>query len=58
MRVTKPFGKVRITAKSGEEILSSVVRLKAAPGEMERVNIKGEKLKNLNNDITVSLEEI
>lgn len=58
MRVTKPFGKVRITVKSGEEVLGSIVRLKAAPGEMERVNIKGEKLKNINDDITVSLEEI
>ncbi len=58
MRVTNPFGKVRITAMSGEEVLGSVVRLKAAPGEMERINIKGKKLKKINNDITVSLEEI
>ena len=44
LRVTQPFGKVRYTVKSGDEVLATAVRLKAAPGEMEK--------------ITVSLEEV
>ena len=58
MRVTEPFGKVRFTVKSGEEVLATAVKLKVAPGEMEKVTIKKEKLALINSDITVSLEEI
>ncbi len=58
MRVTQPFGKVRFTVKSGEEVLAQAVRLKAAPGEMEKIIVKAEKLALANNEITVSLEEI
>lgn len=58
MRVTEPYGKVRFTVASGDEVLATVVRLKAAPGEMEKITLKAEKLKNVNGDITVSLEEI
>lgn len=54
LRVTKPFGKVRFTVKDGEEIIQTAVRLKAAPGEMEKITLKPGALKN---DITVSLEE-
>ena len=58
MRVTEPFGKVRFTVKSGEAVLATAVKLKVAPGEMEKVTIKKEKLALINSDITVSLEEI
>ena len=58
MRVTKPFGKVRFSVKSGDEILAVAVRLKAAPGEMEKITVKAEKLGAVKGDITVSLEEI
>ena len=58
LRVTQPFGKVRYTVKSGDEVLATAVRLKAAPGEMEKITVKAEKLKNINEEITVSLEEI
>jgi len=58
MRVTKPFGKVRITVKSGDEVLATAVRLKAAPGEMEKVTVKKEKLSLADKEITVALEEI
>lgn len=58
MRVTEPFGKVRFTVKSGDEVLATSVRLKAAPGEMEKLVIKAEKLANVNQEIVVSLEEI
>ncbi len=58
MRVTQPFGKVRFTVKSGDEVLATAVRLKAAPGEMEKIVVKAEKLALANGKITVSLEEI
>lgn len=58
LRVTQPFGKVRYTVKSGGEVLTTAVRLKAVPGEMEKIAVKAEKLKNIQEDITVGLEEI
>ena len=58
LRVTQPFGKVRYTVKSGDEVLATAVRLKAAPGEMEKITVKAEKLININEEITVSLEEV
>ncbi len=56
-RVTKPFGKVKILAKSGNEILTSAVRIKAAPGEMEKITIKSNILYAINDKITIELEE-
>ena len=58
MRVTNPFGKVKFTVKSGENVLATAVRLKAAPGEMEKIVIKNEKLKNAKDEIVVELEEM
>jgi hypothetical protein len=58
MRVTKPFGKVKFTVSSGNEVLATATRLKAAPGEMEKIVIKSEKLALAGGDITVALEEI
>ena len=58
MRVTEPFGKVRFTVKSGDDVLATAVRLKAAPGEMEKIVIKADKMENVNQEIVVSLEEI
>ncbi len=56
MRVTQPFGKVRFTVKSGDEVLATAVRLKAAPGEMEKIVVKSDKLALAKEPITVSLE--
>lgn len=58
LRVTKPFGKVKFTVSSGDEILATAVSLKAAPGEMEKIVVKADKLCNAKNGITVSLEEV
>lgn len=58
LRVTKPFGKVRFTVKAGDAVLATAVRLKAAPGEMEKLNVKAEKLHGVQTPITVELEEI
>ncbi len=56
MRVTQPFGKVRLTVKSGDTVLATAKRLKAAPGEMEKIVIKKEKLLEITEPVTVSLE--
>ncbi|MBR5280909.1 MAG: FAD-dependent oxidoreductase [Clostridia bacterium] len=58
LRVVKPYGKVRFTVKAGDEVLATAVRLKAAPGEMEKIVVKKEKLADVQGEITVSLEEI
>lgn len=58
LRVAQPYGKVRYTVASGDEVLATAVRLKAAPGEMEKITLPAEKLKGANADITVSLEEM
>ncbi len=55
-RVTQPFGKVKITASSGETVLAVAKRLKAAPGEMEKITIKAEALQNVCGEIKVELE--
>ncbi len=58
LRVVKPYGKVRFTVRSGDEVLATAMRLKAAPGEMEKISVKAEKLKSANAPITVELEEV
>ena len=58
LRVTQPFGKVRFTVKSGDEVLATAVRLKAAPGEMEKITVKADMLAKATQPITVSLEEL
>ena len=58
LRVTEPFGKVRFTVTAGEEILATAQRLKAAPGEMEKLIIPAEKLARVTEEIVVSLEEL
>lgn len=58
MRVTNPFGKVKFTVECEGEILATAIRLKAAPGEMEKIVIKNDKLKLAKGEITVRLEEM
>lgn len=58
LRVAQPFGKVKYTVSSGNEVLATAVRLKAAPGEMEKIVLKPEKLALANEEITVGLEEV
>lgn len=55
-RVTQPFGRVKITVSDDEKVLASAKRLKAAPGEMEKVTLKSEVLKSVCGEITVRLE--
>ena len=56
LRVTQPFGKVKFTVTDGEKVLAVAKRLKAAPGEMEKITVKAEALKDAIGPICVSLE--
>ena len=58
LRVTQPFGKVKFTVTSGNEVLTVAKRLKAAPGEMEKLTIKAEMLGKATQPIVVALEEL
>lgn len=58
LRVTEPFGKVIFTVKSGDCVLATAKRLRAAPGEMEKLNIQADLLKTVKEPITVSLEVV
>ena len=58
MRVRTPLGKVRFSVKSGDELLASALRLKAAPGEMEKITVKADKLKLAKHELSVCVEEI
>ena len=55
-RVTQPFGKVKLTVSDGEKILATAKRLKAAPGEMEKLTVKADALEGAAGPLTVSLE--
>lgn len=56
LRVTQPFGKVCYTVRSGDAVLATAKRFRAAPGEMEKLTVKAELLKNVTQELTVSLE--
>ena len=58
LRVTQPFDKVKFTVKAGDQVLATAKRMKAAPGEMEKLTIKQELLETITGEITVSLEEV
>ena len=56
LRVTQPYGRVKFTVTAGERILATAKRLKAAPGEMEKITVKADALRSVTDPITVSLE--
>ena len=57
MRVSRPTGKVRITARQGETVLASSTKLKTAPGEMEKLIIRpGTLVAGI--PVTVSMEQL
>ena len=58
LRVTQPFGKVKFTVTSGDQVLAVAKRLKAAPGEMEKITVKAKMLENVTEPIVVALEEL
>ena len=58
MRVTQPFGKVKFTVECDGHVLATAKRIKAAPGEMEKITIKADMLRGVSGTVTVSLEEL
>ena len=56
LRVTQPYKNVRFTVSDGINTLASITRPKAAPGEMEKILLRADKLQNAEESITVSLE--
>lgn len=56
LRVTEPFGKVKFSVTDGDKVLAVAKKLKAAPGEMEKITVKADALKDVTGPITVSLE--
>ena len=56
LRVTQPFGKVKFSVMDGDKVLAVSKKLKAAPGEMEKITVKAAALENISGPITVSLE--
>ena len=58
LRVTQPFGKVKFTVRSGDKVLVTAKRLKAAPGEMEKLTLKQAQLAQITEPVEVSLEVV
>jgi hypothetical protein len=58
LRVTQPFDNVKFTISCGGVVLSAVKRLKAVPGEMEKLTIKQEILQTVTGEIRVDLEVV
>ena len=58
LRVVKPYGKVRYTVAAGDKVLATANRLKAAPGEMEKITVSRSQWQGVTGPVTVSLEEL
>ncbi len=56
LRVTEPFGNVKFTVRAGDTVLLTARRLRAAPGEMEKLTVPADLLRTVSGDITVALE--
>ena len=55
-RVSDIFTDVVLTVKSGDKVLVSQKKRKVAPGEMQTVTLKADMLKNVTEQISISLE--
>ena len=58
LRVIKPCGRVRLNVRSGNTPISSSVKIRVTPGEMEKITLKASKLRDATDDIIVDLEEM
>ena len=56
LRVSQPFGKVKFTVCAEDKVLATAKRLRAAPGEMEKITVKKEMLQGITGPVMVSLE--
>ena len=55
-RVSNPISKAQITVRMGEQILIKKKKQYLAPGEMEKLTLNAEQMKNIDNNISVLLE--
>ncbi len=58
LRVTRPSGRVKFTVTAGGQVLTTAKRLKAAPGEMEKLTIRADALAGATGPVCVALEEL
>ena len=58
LRVVKPYGKVQFTVSAGGRVLTTCRRMMAAPGEMEKITVKGGIPADVTDAIEVRLEEL
>lgn len=57
MRVNNIYKNKALVVRDGEKIIASFKRSHLAPAEMEKIILKDSELKNINGDITISLED-
>lgn len=57
-RVARPYNKVRIIVKMGEQTLYQTVKQYLTPGEMEKITLSKDVVKSISNNISVTLEEL
>ncbi len=57
-RVVKPFGAVKITVLVDGKAVKTEKRIRAVPGEMEKITLKGDDIMSAKENITVTVEEI
>ena len=56
LRVTKPFGRVRLRICDGSKVLATVMRQRVAPGEMEKITLKSQLLQSAGAALSVDVE--
>ncbi|MBE5742507.1 MAG: FAD-binding protein [Clostridiales bacterium] len=56
-RVKGVYKNVTVTVKEGDNLILAVKKRVVVPGEMERIVLTEQKIKSLNGDVTVSVEE-
>lgn len=56
-RVSDVYKNVRLNVRYGDEVLLSQKKKKVAPGEMQTVLIKAEKLKGLSGELNITLDQ-
>lgn len=56
LRVTQPYGRVKLHVSDADTPLVSFKRLKVSPGEMEKITIKADALQNATGPLKVYLE--
>ena len=58
LRVREPMGRVRYTVSANGRVLTTAQRLRATPGEMEKLVLKAGELARAGEEIVVSAEEV